>query len=102
MSDLLPYDNDKFPGIRDYSGAQPSHKGHGIDEILDVVHRLAVAGILSCVVGVRALRYYGAARVTDVRKYEFPASQPILPSLCIGMGSLHPGRQTRNSPASPP
>ena len=55
-----------LPGLRDYSGADASHHGHGIDEILGVINRLSVAGIASCVVGVRALRYYGAARVTHV------------------------------------
>ncbi len=55
-----------LPGLRDTSGAQASHGGHGIDEILAVVNELEAAAIPSCVVGVKALRYYGAGRVTDV------------------------------------
>lgn len=64
MSEGIDYE--KLPGLRDYSGARTSHDGHGIDEILDVINQLSAAGIPSCVVGVRALRYYGAARITDV------------------------------------
>jgi hypothetical protein len=56
--------SDILPGLRDYSGATTS-KG-GIDEILAVVQHLSVAQVPSCVVGVKALRYYGAARITDV------------------------------------
>jgi hypothetical protein len=55
-----------LPGLRDTSGAEASHGGHGVDEILAVVTQLEAAGIPSCVVGVKGLRYYGAARVTDV------------------------------------
>lgn len=62
MPDKVDYD--LLPGLRDYSGAAPSH--HGIQEILAVIDRLAAAEIPSCVVGVKALRYYGAARLTDV------------------------------------
>lgn len=61
-----PETYEKLPGLRDYSGAQSSHGGHSINEILDVIGQLSAAGIPSCVVGVRALRYYGTARVTDV------------------------------------
>jgi hypothetical protein len=62
MADATVFDI--LPGLRDYSGATTS-KG-GIDEILAVVHHLSAAEIPSCVVGVKALRYYGAARITDV------------------------------------
>ncbi|KAK3906123.1 hypothetical protein C8A05DRAFT_40999 [Staphylotrichum tortipilum] len=55
-----------LPGLRDTSGAPASHDGHGIDEILNVVSQLAAAGIPSCVVGIKALRYYGAAREWDL------------------------------------
>jgi len=64
MSEAIDYG--ELPGLRDNSGACTSHSGHGIDEILDVINQLSVAGIPSCVVGVKALRYYGAARITDV------------------------------------
>jgi hypothetical protein len=63
MADAAVFDI--LPGLRDYSGAQTS-KG-GIDEILDVINLLSAAKVPSCVVGVKALRYYGAARITDVR-----------------------------------
>ena len=57
-------DFDILPGLRDYSGATTS-KG-GIDEMLAVIHHLSAAEVPSCVIGVKALRYYGAARITDV------------------------------------
>ncbi len=68
MARIIGYEDalETLPGLRDYSGADASHHGHGIDEILDVINQLSAAGIASCVVGVRALRYYGAARVTHV------------------------------------
>ncbi|KAL2131436.1 hypothetical protein VTI74DRAFT_5105 [Chaetomium olivicolor] len=58
-------DFERLPGLRDYSGALASHTGHGLGEILKVVTQLSAVGIPSCVVGVRALRYYGAGRATD-------------------------------------
>lgn len=64
MADTVDFD--KLPGLRDYSGEQTSRQG--VDEILDVVNQLAAADIPSCVIGVKALRYFGAGRVTDVRK----------------------------------
>jgi hypothetical protein len=75
MADLLLH-NEELPGLRDYSGTTPSHGGHGIDEILNVIRQLAAADIPSCVVGVKALRYYGAARITDVRKRTPPLQMP--------------------------
>ncbi|KAL2017937.1 hypothetical protein VTK56DRAFT_1529 [Thermocarpiscus australiensis] len=67
MSEVTDSENvyEKLPGLRDYSGARASHNGHGIDEILDVIGQLSAAGIPSCVVGVKALRYYGAGRIAD-------------------------------------
>ncbi|KAK4152574.1 hypothetical protein C8A00DRAFT_16113 [Chaetomidium leptoderma] len=65
-SPLARLSNTELPGLREPSGVGASHGGHGISEILDVVSRLSVAGIPSCVVGVRALRYYGAAREWDL------------------------------------
>jgi hypothetical protein len=68
MSEAIDYEtlHEKLPGLRDYSGAGTSHDGHALDEILDVINQLSAAGIPSCVVGVRVLRYYGAGRITDV------------------------------------
>ncbi|KAH6848026.1 hypothetical protein B0I37DRAFT_376472 [Chaetomium sp. MPI-CAGE-AT-0009] len=56
-------DHHALPGLRDYSGQETSPQG--VSEILEVVNQLAGANIPSCVTGVKALRYYGAARVTD-------------------------------------
>lgn len=56
--------HDLLPGARDDAGLEPDN--HGVTAILDVVQRLAAADVPSCVVGVRALRYYGAGRVTNV------------------------------------
>ena len=50
------------------SGLKPGSFGHGNLEMLDVVTLLETAGITCCMVGVYALRYYGAWRVIDVRK----------------------------------
>lgn len=58
-------DCDLLLGLRGYSGAEAS-KG-SVDEILAVIHHLSAAKVPSCVVGAKALRYYGAARITDVR-----------------------------------
>lgn len=57
-------DWDSLPGARDYSGQDV--RGGGLDAIVDVVNLLAAEGIPSCVVGVWALRYYGAGRVSNV------------------------------------
>lgn len=59
-----PVDQPALPGLRDYSGKETSPQG--INEILEVVNHLASGNIPSCVIGVKALRYYGAARITDV------------------------------------
>ncbi|KAF2152130.1 hypothetical protein K461DRAFT_294969 [Myriangium duriaei CBS 260.36] len=42
-----------------------SHNGHGIDEVLQVVQRLSSAGIISCIVGGHALRYFGVRRAPE-------------------------------------
>lgn len=44
-----------------------SHGGAGAVEMRDAIRLLREAGIPSCVVGVHALRYYGAFRVPRVR-----------------------------------
>ncbi|KAK4141740.1 uncharacterized protein C8A04DRAFT_38897 [Dichotomopilus funicola] len=56
--------HDLLPGARDDTGLEPDN--HGVTAILDVVQRLAAADVPSCVVGVRALRYYGAGREWDL------------------------------------
>ena len=86
---IPPYTSEKLPGLRDHSGKEGSHGGHGISEILNVIEQLSASGILSCVVGVRALRYYGAARVTDVHP-PFPGASALLhlTDNIVGMGSL--------------
>ncbi|KAK3293763.1 uncharacterized protein B0H64DRAFT_346516 [Chaetomium fimeti] len=56
-------DHPALPGLRDYSGEETSLQG--VSEILAVVSQLQDANVPSCVIGVKALRYYGAARVTD-------------------------------------
>jgi hypothetical protein len=85
-----PETYERFPGLRDHSGEQGSHGGHGIIEILDVIGRLSTVDIPSCVVGVKALRYYGAARITDVRPLSSWFSESSLADGLAGMGSLCP------------
>jgi hypothetical protein len=74
MADLADYE--KLPGLRDYSGKETSQQG--VEEILDVVAQLTAAEIPSCVIGVKALRYFGAARVTNARE-----SNRISVSCCL-------------------
>ncbi|KAK4245074.1 hypothetical protein C7999DRAFT_16707 [Corynascus novoguineensis] len=62
MSPLADFND--LPGLRDYSGKQSHSKG--VNEILDVVRKLAAVQIPSCVVGVKALFYYGASREWDL------------------------------------
>lgn len=57
-----PLVEDLFPGLRDNDG----HPSEGADDILDVIKLLNVATIPVCIVGVNALRYYGAGRVVWV------------------------------------
>lgn len=51
----------------DVDDAWASNHGSGTDEVLEVIELLETAGIPVCVVGVMALRYFGAGRVDDVR-----------------------------------
>ncbi|KAK3686140.1 hypothetical protein B0T22DRAFT_492931 [Podospora appendiculata] len=51
-----------LPGARDYFHDKPPND---LEEVLHVVHLLAAAKIPSCLVGVGALRYYGAARASN-------------------------------------
>ena len=41
-------------------------KGHGVYMAQEVIELLEAAGHGCCVTGVKALRYYGAGRVSDV------------------------------------
>ena len=50
------------PGWRTYTGRQSK----GADDVQDVITLLNGVDISACVVGVNALRYYGAGRVTWV------------------------------------
>ncbi|EAQ84259.1 hypothetical protein CHGG_10663 [Chaetomium globosum CBS 148.51] len=61
---LSPVDQPPLPGLRDFSGKDTSPQG--VNEILEVVDHLASGNIPSCVIGVKALRYYGAAREWDL------------------------------------
>lgn len=83
-------DWDSLPGARDYSGQDV--RGGGLDAILDVVNLLAAEGIPSCVVGVWALRYYGAGRVSNVILGYFAdhTAEIAHDNDQVGMGSLHP------------
>ncbi|KAK3940928.1 hypothetical protein QBC46DRAFT_353751 [Diplogelasinospora grovesii] len=102
---------DYLPGWRDRSNdVQASHGGHGVDEILAVVSVLSSAGIPSCVVGVRALYYYGAARLTDewdlcVPDAQLQAAQELLlssvPASAPPATSLTPSSPTFPSPTCP-
>ncbi len=47
-------------------GKQASYNGHGILEALDIIRIIENAGIACCIVGGRALRYYGVPRVASV------------------------------------
>ena len=47
-------------------GAQASYNGQGTAEILEIIEMLERESIISCVMGTRALRYYGAPRATEV------------------------------------
>ncbi|KAK3328569.1 hypothetical protein B0T19DRAFT_401316 [Cercophora scortea] len=51
-----------LPGARDYFHDKPPNN---LEEVLHVVQRLAAANVPSCLVGVGALRYYGAARASN-------------------------------------
>lgn len=51
-----------FPGLRTEVGRD----SRGPDDILGVIGLLNNANIPTCIVGVNALRYYGAGRITSV------------------------------------
>lgn len=46
-----------------------SYNDRGIDEVLEVVRLLREDGIICCIVGGNALRYYGVPRATIVSFY---------------------------------
>jgi hypothetical protein len=47
---------------RNPADEEPSFGGHGTLEIVDVTQLLDEAGITCCLVGISALKYYGAGR----------------------------------------
>lgn len=49
----------------------PSNHHSGTAEILEVTQILEAAHIPCCIVGVKALRYFGAGRVDEVRPSSF-------------------------------
>ncbi len=53
---------DRFPALRTYNG-RPSR---GVEDVREVIKLLSEADIPSCVVGIHALRCYGAGRATWV------------------------------------
>ena len=53
---------DILPGLRIFHGP-PSQ---GVDDVLEVIKLLKTADIPACIIGVHALRYYGAGRGTWV------------------------------------
>lgn len=50
----------------DLSDGEASNHGRGTDDTLRVTQILEEHGILNCLVGVSALKFYGAGRVRDV------------------------------------
>lgn len=48
------------------SRAEAQMKGHGVYMAQEVIELLEAAGHVCCVTGVKALRYYGAGRVSNV------------------------------------
>ncbi|KAK0749582.1 hypothetical protein B0T18DRAFT_487456 [Schizothecium vesticola] len=62
---------ERWPAARlGHSRRQIDTSQQGVSEILEVIRLLAAAEIPSCVVGVKALRCYGAARITNTPRYE--------------------------------
>ena len=53
---------DMFPGQRFFEGPY----SYGVDDVREAIRLLKTADIPACIVGVNALRYYGAGRVTWV------------------------------------
>ncbi len=55
-----------FPWLPDMGKPGDAHCGRGVNEALDVIAALEGHGIPCCVVGTKALVYYGARRVPMV------------------------------------
>jgi hypothetical protein len=58
----VPQAKNMFPGLRMNTG-RPTK---GVGEAREVIELLSAAGIPACVIGVHALRYYGAGRISWV------------------------------------
>ena len=56
--------------------AEALARGHGVYLAQEVIGLLEAAGHVCCVTGVKALRYYGAGRVSDVGQ---PLSRYLIP-----------------------
>lgn len=67
--------------------AEDKAKGHGVYMAQEVIQLLEAAGHVCCVTGIRALRYYGASRVSNV---DGPLSRRLaLPAdVSLGMGDM--------------
>nr|OQO29738.1 hypothetical protein B0A51_02285 [Rachicladosporium sp. CCFEE 5018] len=66
--------------------AEAQRKGHGVYLVQEVIKLLEAAGHVCCVTGVKALRYYGAARVSDewricVPNSDFAAATQLIDSM---------------------
>lgn len=55
------------PDVPDSSDRPASHNSRGIEEVLQVIELLKNAGIICCIVGGKALLYYGVPRIPTVR-----------------------------------
>lgn len=71
--------------------------GRGVQETLDVIAALESSGILCCVVGTKALVYYGARRVPMVSiSVELrPKQCSLLTASCSELGNMCPDRVIR-------
>ncbi|OQO11553.1 hypothetical protein B0A48_03280 [Cryoendolithus antarcticus] len=68
------------------SSAEAQRKAHGIYFVQEVIGILQAVGHVCCVTGVKALRYYGAARVSDewricVPNSDFAAATQLIDSM---------------------
>jgi hypothetical protein len=76
---------DTFPGWRPMNGRE----SEGVSDVVDTLKLLNDAGVFGCVVGVNALRYYGAGRVIWVGR---PCTWVLLDSSltwCFNAGMGH-------------
>ena len=68
---------------------------HGVYMILDVLKVLEEAEIVCCMTGVKALRYYGAARVSDVSSCHAPGHVSHMSDSGSGLAGLRTRQQIR-------